>query len=262
MTSFLGVPIKVRDEVFGNLYLTDKIGWNEFTLEDEALVTSLAVAAGIAIENTRLHRRVQERAVRDDRERVARDLHDTVIQTLYGAGLSLQGIAGAAQAADVSDHVSAVVATIDGAIIQLRSTIYELGLTGGELGIRARIISLLRELTVVAGFEVHSSFSGPVDSVISEVIAEQLLATVREAVTNVGRHARATQANVRLSAASDECLLQVTDNGRGLGPRESTEGGLGLNNMRRRAEKLHGSFEVRSQNGGTVLTWRVPTLSA
>ena len=164
-------------------------------------------------------------------------------------------------ATDVSDQVSAVVATIDEAIVQLRSTIYELGLTGGELGIRARVISLLRELTVVAGFEVHSSFYGPVDSVISEAIAEQLLATVREAVTNVGRHARATQASLRLSVASDECLLQVTDNGRGLGPTESTEGGLGLNNMRRRAEKLHGSFEVRSQNGGTVLTWRVPTLN-
>ena len=262
MTSFLGVPIRVRDEVFGNLYLTDKVGWNEFTREDESLVTSLAVAAGIAIENARLHRLVQEQAVSNDRDRVAHDLHDTVIQTLYGAGLSLQGIAGAAQAADVSDQVSAVAATIEDAVVQLRSTIYELGLTGGERGIRARIISLLRELTVVAGFQVHNSFDGPVDSAISEVIAEQLLATVREAVTNVGRHAHATQANVRLSVASDECLLQITDNGRGLEPIESPEGGLGLNNMRRRAEKLRGSFEVKSQPGGTVLTWRVPTLTA
>jgi signal transduction histidine kinase len=196
--------------------------------------------------------------VSDDRERVARDLHDTVIQTLFGAGLSIQQIAGAAQASDVSDQLAAVVSTIDRAISQLRSTIYELGLTGGELGIRARIISLLRELTIVAGFEVHNSFCGPVDSVISDPIAEHLLATVREAVTNVGRHAQASQASVRLSVDNDECLLQVTDNGRGLGPRESTEGGLGLNNMRRRAEKLRGSFEVRSQSGGTVLTWRVP----
>ncbi len=263
MTSFLGVPIKVRDEVFGNLLLTDKIGWNEFTREDEALVTSLAIAAGIAIENARLHLQVQEHAVRDDRERLARDLHDTVIQTLYGAGLSLQGIAGAAQATDVSNQVIAVAVTVDDAISQLRSAIFELGLSGDEFGIRARIISLLHELTVVAGFEVHSSFDGPVDAIISEGIAEQLLATVREAVTNVGRHARATQASLRLSVANDECLLRVTDNGRGLGARESTTGGgLGLNNMRRRAEKLHGSFEVRSQSGGTVLTWRVPTLNA
>ena len=219
---------------------------------------SLAIAAGIAIENARLHRLVQDHAVSDDRERVARDLHDTVIQTLFGAGLSLQGIAGTAQASELSDQLTAVASTIDDAISQLRATIYELGLTGGELGIRARIISLLRQLTVVAGFEVHSSFYGPVDSAISDAISEHLLATIREAITNVGRHARATQASVRLSVASDECLLQVTDNGRGLGPRESREGGLGLVNMRRRAEKLRGRFEVRSQSGGTVLTWRVP----
>src|SRR5208283_5164676 len=114
--------------VFGNLYLTDKIGWNEFTDEDEALVTSLAVAAGIAIENARLHRRVRELAVSDDRERVARDLHDTVIQTLFGAGLSIQAIAGAPEFAVVSDQLNAVASTIDEAIVQLRSTIYELGL--------------------------------------------------------------------------------------------------------------------------------------
>ena len=113
----------------------------------------------------------------------------------------------------MSDLVSAVAATIDEAIVQLRSTIYELGLTGGELGIRARVASLLRELTVVAGFEVHSSFSGPVDSVISEVIAEHLLATVREAVTNVGRHARATHASLRLSAASDSACSRSPTTG-------------------------------------------------
>ena len=109
---------------------------------------------------------------------------------------------------------------------------------------------------------MHSSFRGPVDSVISEVIADQLLATVREAVTNVGRHARATQASVRLSVASDECLLQVTDNGRGLGPRESTGGGLGLNNMRRRAEKLGGQLRGEEPRRGNRAHLACATLSA
>jgi GAF domain-containing protein len=94
MTSFLGVPIKVRDEVYGNLYLTDKVGWTEFTAQDEALVGALALGAGIAIENTRLHQRVQKVAVYDDRDRLARDLHDNVIQRLFAAGLSLQAMAG------------------------------------------------------------------------------------------------------------------------------------------------------------------------
>ncbi len=258
MKSFLGVPIKVRDKVFGNLYLTDKVGWSEFTREDESLVTSLALAAGIAIENARLHRRVQTQVVADDRERVARDLHDTVIQTLYGAGLSLLGIASVVPTTDQSDQLRAIASTIDDAISQLRSSIYELGLTGGELGLRAQILSLLRQLTVVVGFEVHRVFEGPVDAAISDTIAEHILATIREAVTNVGRHAQATEVTVRLSVRTNECLLQVTDNGRGLGPHPSREGGLGLDNMRRRAEKLHGSFELKSEGGRTVLRWRVP----
>src|ERR1035438_9530147 len=82
MTSFLGVPLKVRDTVYGNLYLTDKQGWPEFTRDDEALVEALGLAAGVAIENVRLHQRVREAAVYEDRDRLARDLHDNVIQRL------------------------------------------------------------------------------------------------------------------------------------------------------------------------------------
>src|SRR5690606_27567000 len=91
MRSFLGVPILARDEVFGNLYLTDKTTGEAFTGVDEELVVSLASAAGVAIENARLHTRVHELALIEDRERIARDLHDTVIQRLFATGLSLQG---------------------------------------------------------------------------------------------------------------------------------------------------------------------------
>jgi signal transduction histidine kinase len=259
MTSFLGVPIKVRDEVYGNLYLTDKVGWSEFTREDGALVGALAVAAGIAIENARLHRRVQEVAVYDERDRMARDLHDTVIQRLFGAGLRLQGIAGAVREADIARRMGTIVTEIDESITQLRSIIYALGLTGGEQDIRAQIIALLRDLAEVVGFEVRSSFDGPVDSAISEQITEHLLIIVREAVTNVGRHAHATEAAVRVSVDAGHCQLTVTDNGLGVGSGKTTEGGLGLANMRRRAEKLRGSFDVESPiAGGTTLIWRVP----
>src|ERR1019366_4778035 len=209
MTSFLGVPIKVRDEVYGNLYLTDKVGWSEFTREDEALVGALAVAAGIAIENARLHQRVQEVAVYDERDRMARDLHDTVIQRLFGAGLRLQGIAGAVREADIARRMGTVVTEIDESITQLRSIIYALGLTGGEQDIRAQIIGLLGDLAEVVGFEVRSSFDGPVDSAISDEIAEHLLIIVREAVTNIGRHAHATEATVRVNVDADHCQLIV-----------------------------------------------------
>jgi signal transduction histidine kinase len=259
MTSFLGVPIKVGDEVYGNLYLTDKVGWSEFTREDEALVGALAVAAGIAIKNARLHQRVQEVAVYDERDRLARDLHDTVIQRLFGAGLRLQGIAGAAREADIARRMGTVIAEIDESITQLRSIIYALGLTGGERDIRAKIITLLGDLVEVVGFEVRSSFDGAVDSAISDEIAEHLLIIVREAVTNIGRHARATEATVQVRVDADHCQLIVTDNGLGMGSGKTREGGLGLANMRRRAEKLRGSLDVQSPaTGGTTLTWRVP----
>ena len=87
MTSFLGVPVRVRDEVFGNLYLTDKIGAERFTDEDEALAEALALATGIAIQNHRLHERVLALGVLDDRDRIARDLHDRVIQRIYAVGM-------------------------------------------------------------------------------------------------------------------------------------------------------------------------------
>jgi signal transduction histidine kinase len=260
MTSFLGVPIKVRDRVYGNLYLTDKDGLPEFTGDDEALVTGLAVAAGIAIENAHLHRQVQLAVLTDERERVARDLHDTVIQRMFGAGLNLQAIAGMIGPGPAAERLDAVVVDIDDSIRELRSIIFALGLTGEEPEIRARILSLLAELRLIVGFEIHALFDGPVDSLISGEIADHLLAVVREAVTNVGRHARATRAEVGLSARDGWCTLRILDNCLGLHNSEGTRaGGMGLINLRRRAEKLGGEFHVEGPvAGGTDLTWKVP----
>ncbi len=262
MTSFLGVPIKVRGEVYGNLYLTDKVGWPSFTLDDEAVVSAIAVAAGIAIENAELHSRAQEMAVYWERDRMARDLHDTVIQRFFAVGLSLQGIAGAAQAADVSDKLNRVISDIDDSIRQLRSTIFALGLAGDELGLRARVAFLLDELRVIFGVEIRSSFDGPVDTAVSTEIAGHLLMTLREAVTNVARHAEATEVTVQLLIVDNQCRLRIIDNGRGMKTDKPSDGGLGLVNLRRRAEKLKGRFDIESPSrGGTMLTWQVPLVA-
>jgi signal transduction histidine kinase len=258
MSSFLGVPIKVRDEVYGNLYLTDKIGWSEFTSDDEALVGALALAAGIAIENTRLHQRVQEVAVFDERDRLARDLHDTVIQRLFAIGLTLQSIAGTATAPG-ADRLRQTIADIDDTIRQVRTTIFELGLDNTSRGPRASVLGLVDELTPVVGFEVNTSISGPIDATLSDEIVEHLLATLREALTNIGRHAHASRASVMLSVGSKNCRLQILDNGHGIDHGEGPGGGHGLVNMKRRAEKLNGSFEVETPDaGGTLLIWQVP----
>jgi GAF domain-containing protein len=123
MRSFLGVPIRVRDEVFGNLYLTDKTSAEVFTDVDEELVIGLAAAAGVAIENARLHARVQELALLEDRERIARDLHDTIVQRLFAIGLSLQGTVGLMRAdpGTAVDRVQAAVDDLDLTVKHIRS---------------------------------------------------------------------------------------------------------------------------------------------
>lgn len=258
MTSFLGVPVKVREEVYGNLYLTDKIGWSEFTEDDVALAGALSLAAGIAIENARLHERVRRGAVYEDRERVGRDLHDTVIQRLFALGLTLQGLA----ARDSNAILGNAVTELDSIITQIRSTIYELGMVETSRGFRDEIISLVREMDDVLGFHVAVSFSGLVDAGVDDLVVEQLMASIREALTNVGKHARASRATLEVVMDETTCRMKITDNGIGMGTGSSTSsnnGGLGLANMRRRAEKLGGSMAVEAApTGGTVLTWGIP----
>ena len=259
MTSFLGVPVRVRDEVYGNLYLADKAGWSEFTIDDVSLVEALSLAAGIAIENARLHERVRRSAIYEDRDRMARDLHDTVIQRLFALGLTLQGIA-ARLPAGVSDQVGQAVGELDRVITQVRSTIYELGMGNETRGARDHVRALVDELRPVLGFDVDLAFEGPVDTLLSGLIVEHLLATVREALTNVGKHARATRAWVRVAVDPTTCCLTIADDGVGLqGAPETAEGGLGLRNLRHRAEKLDGTLSIEdAPGGGTVLTWTVP----
>jgi len=259
MTSFLGVPIKARGEVYGNLYLTDKQGWTEFTRDDEALVEALAIAAGIAIENTRLHDRAQTAVVLEDRDRLARDLHDTVIQRLFAVGLSLQSMASTAEAAGMGERLVAAVNDIDETIHRIRTTIYELGASETKQGVRSQMLSLVRELESVTGFQAQVSFYGPVDTAISDAIADHLLAIAREALTNVGKHANATSASLSLSFEDGICRMQINDDGKGLRDEDRHSDGRGLLNMRRRAEKLQGEMLIETPpGGGTKLSWAIP----
>lgn len=261
MTSFLGVPIKVRDEVYGNFYLTDKVGWSEFTTDDENLVGALALMAGIAVENAQLHSKVRDLAVLDDRDRIARDLHDAVIQRLFAVGLSIQGLVRTATSPERAERLSKAVTEIDEVIRQIRSTIFELGLGVEGEGLRGQLLALLRELADVVGFDVPVRFEGPVDAAVPATVGEHLMVVLREAVTNVGRHAQATAASVVVSAEGGTCTVEVTDNGVGVdaaGPARE-DGGLGLPNLRDRAAKLGGTLEVgEAAGGGTRLVWRVP----
>jgi GAF domain-containing protein len=126
MTSFLGVPIVVRGEVFGNLYLCDKVGGDVFTDVDQELAVGLASAAGIAIENARLHARVADFATLEDRERIARDLHDTVIQRMFAIGLGLQSTLRLVSDVDVRTRLLSAVDDLDTTVRDVRAAIFGL----------------------------------------------------------------------------------------------------------------------------------------
>ena len=257
MASFLGVPLRSRGEVYGNLYLTDKVGADEFSQEDASLAEALALAAGIAIENTRLHNRVRVLGMLDDRDRIARDLHDRVVQRIFAVGMALQSAMRLPELELVVDRVGKAVEDLDSTITEIRTTIFELGDATVHGGVRHGVLALAGEMTPTLGSRPEVLFDGPVDNAIGQHIADHLLAVLRESLINAGKHAQATRFVVTLSV-SDTVTLEVVDNGKGIGlPVEG--GGLGLSNLRSRAEKLGGTFEVQPDpEGGTRVTWRVP----
>ncbi len=256
MTSFLGVPVRVHGEVYGILYLTNKKTATEFSEDDEELVLALAMAAGIAIENARLHGLVRDRALTEDRDRIARDLHDSVIQRLFAIGLSLQGTARLVERPEAVMRIGEAIDKLDETIRQLRKAIFDIELTINKEGLHPKVLDLVHELRPVLGLLPQVSFSGPVDTVVSDSLAEEVLAVLREALTNVGKHARASQVVITI-AAGDELRLVVADDGDGIG--DAAAAGLGLKNLRQRAERLGGSVDLgTSREGGTRLTWHVP----
>jgi len=260
MRSFLGVPLLVRGEVYGNLYLTEKRHDEPFSDIDEALVVALASAAGIAVENARLHARVGELALIADRERIARDLHDSVIQRLFGIGLVLQAVLPVTEVTEVRDRITDSIADLDDTIRQIRTTIFALATPPASArGVRARVLEVCAQATRSLGFDPEVRFAGPVDRLVAEEVAADLLASLGEALANVARHAQATRVYVTVSVGS-EVHLEVHDNG--VGPRltdPQVGGGRGLPNMAERAEALGGSFTFAAHPaGGAVVSWRVP----
>jgi signal transduction histidine kinase len=259
MTSFLGVPVRVHGEVYGNLYLTNKRHAKEFSADDEELVLALAMAAGIAIENARLHGLVRDRALTEDRDRIARDLHDSVIQRLFAIGLSLQGTARLVERPEAVMRIAEAIDKLDETIRQLRKAIFDIELTINKEGLQPKVLDLVHELRPVLNLHPQVSVIGPVDHAVTGQLAEEVLAVLREALTNVGKHAEATKVVVTVTAG-DELRVVVADDGVGVGTAaDQRPGALGLKNMRQRAERLEGGMEIgTSREGGTRLTWHVP----
>jgi signal transduction histidine kinase len=256
MRSFLGVPLRVRTEVFGNLYLCEKRTGGAFTEEDETLAVALAAAAGVAIENARLHARLQAVAVLEDRERIARDLHDTVIQQLFATGMSLQVAERAATDTVQRSRLTRSIEDLDATIRQIRATIFALHEPG--ITVQSQLATVAAELETRLGLTTSIELEGPVNAAVPPHIASHLPAVLRELVTNACKHGGAGHVVV-LVRVDQDCTLRVANDGRPLpDPTVLDQAeGLGIENLRRRAESLGGTFAFNT-DGGVTAEWRVP----
>jgi len=255
MASFLGVPIQVGDEVFGNLYLTESSN-GRFSEEDEELALALAATAGVAIENARLFENRRQLELLDERTRIARDLHDHVIQRLFAVGLNLQATAGRLPD-ELAELVAAQVAEVDGAIAQIRQSIFSLSVSGATKDrVRARILSVIDRFQGRLQQPISARFAGPVDLLADAELTDDLVAVVTEGIANAVRHAAATKVSVAVMASEGELIAEVDDDG--TGPPDDLRMS-GLANLHARADARGGSLDlIQAHDGGSRLRWRVP----
>jgi two-component system, NarL family, sensor histidine kinase DevS len=248
------VPLRGSGRVHGVLNLVRLRGRAVFSAEDLDLATGFANQAAVALELAQARADQQRAALFDERERIAADLHDHVIQRLFAAGLSLQALAATLGPGRATDRVMSTVSDLDATISQIRTAIFQLQQSSqsNPRTLRARVLDLVGELAPALGFDPAVRFSGLLD-ILPDGISDDLLAVVREALSNIARHARAHSAEIDLTAHEERVTLTVRDDGVGV---SDTTRRSGLANMRRRAEQHGGDFVLEPGPGsGTLLTW-------
>jgi signal transduction histidine kinase len=251
------VPLAAEGESLGVLAVAYRAGSVAFAEDpDVALVETFAGQAALALERARAQEEREQLAVLGDRERIARDLHDVVIQRLFAAGMQLQGAGRHALRPEVRQRIDAVVDDLDTTIRDIRGAIFELRAPArGEF--RAEIRELVEEARGPLRFHPKLVIDGPIDSAVPEPVRPALLAVLREALSNVARHARASTVTVTVTAGAGRTELRVTDDGIGIGGDVRSVGGV--RNMARRAEELGGTCTVEpAAPTGTQVIWSVP----
>jgi signal transduction histidine kinase len=256
----LGAPGSRR----GVLTIGRRHGREPFPQAQAAFAASFAAQAGVALELAASRAEAERLSVYQDRDRIARDLHDLVIQRLYATGMSLQGTMPMISRPEVAERVTRAVDDMDQTIREIRGAIFALQArdADGPFDPRAGIVGLVEEMTSVLGFAPSLRLGAGLRTLTSEVLTEQALAVLREALTNMARHAGASRADVTVDVDQDGILsVTVTDDGTGIpaGGRRS-----GLLNLADRAAKLGGELrlglaESAAPRPGTRLEWRVPT---
>lgn len=248
------LPLAGVQEVRGTLVVTRLPEAGPFAESDVEMAASYANQASIAWELADARRDQQRVLLLEDRARIARDLHDHVIQQLFAAGIKIQATASHI-GGDDRQSLEDVVDNIDQAIRQIRTSIFQLSPRAG--GLRSAILDVVGEFRSTLGFSPQVGFEGPVDTISNPELANDITAVVREALANIGRHANATRIDVVVRVMRGDLLLTVTDNGSGLGAPHRRSG---LSNLESRAKARGGTMTVSegADSVGTKLEWQVP----
>ena len=255
----LGAPGNVR----GVLTAGRRHGAAAFPQAVADVVAAFAAQAGVALELAATQAEAKRLSLYEDRDRIARDLHDLVIQRLYATGMSLEGTMPMITRPEVASRISHAVDAMDETIKEIRAAIFALQIRDAPVqpDLRANIVTLVEEMTPVLGFAASLRLGAGLGAGVSQEVAEQALAALREALSNAARHAGASQVDVTVDVDADGILVvQVTDDGIGLPPDGRRSG---LSNLARRAEKLRGELRLgpadpAAPSPGTRLEWRVP----
>ena len=265
MRSLLGVPVRIAEHAIGNFYLTDKIDAVEFEARDQELVEMFAVHAGIAIQNARLHERVKDLAIVDERLRISRDLHDGIIQSIYAVGLSLEDVPDlmTSHQVEATDRIDRAIDRLNVTIADIRTFITGLE-TPTETTLRSALEAVVVEIARDPGLVVEVDLAGAdqVERRLSGAAAHAVLQITREALSNIVRHSGATRASVSFSTGEAEAAFIIEDDGRGFDPaRRRDAGHFGLANLRDRAAAAGGLLEIEAAPGrGTRIIVRLPLL--
>ena len=254
----LFIPVGPPSAVRGVLVAFNRSGRSAFDRQSVAMLNAFAAQVAVSLELAE-HRRDDTRlALVEDRERIARDLHDVVIQRLFAIGLTLEGASRSILEPDAGQQVVRAVDELDQTIKEIRTTIFGLQASAGadDPSLRARIIAVVEQSLQALGFVPSVRFDGLVDTTVPDRISDQLVAVLREALSNAARHARATRVEVLLAVDRDDVTLVVDDDGVGI---TDTGRRSGLRNMEVRAKASGGGLRLTNREpSGTRIEWRVP----
>ncbi|NIH87436.1 GAF domain-containing protein [Amycolatopsis granulosa] len=257
LDSAVAVPLVVGGETLGVLLVARVGGMPPFTDDEVALARTFAGHAALAMEFARAEEDRQRLAVFTERDRIARDLHDLVIQRLFATGLGLEGLRPLVTQPEVADRLTGFVHELDRTIREIRNSIFSLTQPEEPDGsLRAELLRLAQDCTSALGFPPRLRFTGPVDSAVPPQVRVDLVATVREALANVARHARAGEVSIEVAVDGSGRSLTLTVSDDGIGIPEESGRRSGLVNLGERAARWSGRCSVRSGGKrGTILVW-------